>query len=47
VLGATEFNNQIARGWAFPSLAECRQMWEARNGGQWQWDNDVEDWQAR
>jgi hypothetical protein len=47
VLGATEFNNQAARGWAFPSLAECRQMWEARNGGQWQWHSDVEDWQAR
>jgi hypothetical protein len=40
-----EFNTQTARGWAFPSLLECRQTWEARNGGQWEWHHDVKEWQ--
>jgi hypothetical protein len=44
LFGVYEFNNQVRRGWAFPSLAECRQIWEARNGGQWPWHHDVPQW---
>jgi hypothetical protein len=42
--GMQEFNIQSARGWVFPSLADCRQAWEARNGGQWEWHHDVKSW---
>ena len=37
-------NNQKHRGWAFPSLAECRQIWAGRNGGEWIWYRDLEEW---
>jgi hypothetical protein len=39
------FNIQTHRGWAFPSLAEYRQIWEARNGGRWKWHHSVEAWE--
>jgi len=45
LLGVTEFNNKVARGWAFPPLAECRQAWERRNGGTWRWHHDVPEWE--
>jgi len=32
-----DFNNQIARGWIFPELPDCRQSWEQRYGGKWNW----------
>jgi hypothetical protein len=40
-----DFNNQSARGWAFPALADCRRLWEARYGGTWNWLYDVKEWQ--
>src|SRR6202158_3746386 len=46
LFGVTDFNNQTARGWAFPPLAECRRAWEARNGGSWPWHRDVIEWQG-
>ena len=39
-----EFNNRAQRGWVFPDLAECRRLWEQRNGGSWQWHHDVTEW---
>ena len=39
-----EFNIKVARGWAWPPLAECRKAWEVRNGGAWNWHHDVEEW---
>ena len=44
VLRVEPFNNKYARGWAFPSLPECRKLWEGRNGGRWTWHRDVADW---
>src|SRR5262249_23566957 len=44
MLCATEFNAQVARGWALPPLAECRRIWEARYGGRWEWHSDVSEW---
>ena len=44
VLRVEPFNNKYARGWAFPSLPECRKLWEVRNGGRWTWHRDVADW---
>jgi hypothetical protein len=44
VLGVTPFNNQAQRGWAFPSLAECRALWERRNGGHWHWHRELSEW---
>jgi hypothetical protein len=38
------FNNQAARGWAFPPLPECRQIWAAHNGGRWIWFRDLDRW---
>jgi hypothetical protein len=40
----TDFNNQLARGWAFPPLWECRQAWEARHGGSWNWHSELREW---
>ncbi len=39
-----DFNNQAARGWKFPPLAECRRLWEARYGGKWNWLYNVKEW---
>jgi hypothetical protein len=44
VLHVTDYNVQTARGWAFPSLPECRQLWEARNGGRWHWRRKLDGW---
>jgi hypothetical protein len=38
------FNNQSARGWIFPPLSVCREIWAARMGGQWIWHRVVGDW---
>jgi hypothetical protein len=46
VLGVEEFNVKVLRGWAFPELAECRRLWEQRNGGRWHWHHDVQEWQG-
>jgi hypothetical protein len=46
VLGVEEFNVKVLRGWAFPELAECRRLWEQRNGGRWHWYHDVQEWQG-
>jgi hypothetical protein len=45
VFGVTPFNTKVARGWEFPPLAECRRLWEARNGGSWNWHYEVEEWE--
>jgi hypothetical protein len=45
VLGVEAFNTKVARGWAFPELAECRRLWASRNGGTWRWHRDAEEWQ--
>jgi hypothetical protein len=37
------FNTKVARGWAFPDLAECRTIWAQRNGGHWRWHRDVDE----
>ena len=35
-----------ARGWEFPPLAECREKWETKFGGQWDWQNpEITEWQ--
>ena len=47
LFGVEPFNNQSARGWIFPSLAECREAWERHNGGHWRWHSDVEEWLLR
>jgi hypothetical protein len=39
-----DFNNKVARGWAFPPLDECRKIWADRNGGTWRWHREVEEW---
>lgn len=39
-----DFNNQAARGWAFPPLSECRASWAQRYGGKWNWHHDVREW---
>jgi hypothetical protein len=44
LFGMEDFNVQVARGWAFPPLAECRKTWERRNGGHWQWNNNLAEW---
>lgn len=46
LLLVSQFNNKYARGWVFPSLAECRRLWEMRNGGRWHWRRDVSEWQC-
>jgi hypothetical protein len=38
------FNVQVARGWAFRPLTECRSIWEARCGGSWPWHRPLADW---
>jgi hypothetical protein len=45
--GIEDFNIQLARGWAFPPLAECRAAWEARNGGRWHWHREAKRWGNR
>jgi hypothetical protein len=45
LLRVEAFNTKVARGWAFPELAECRQLWASRNGGTWRWHRAVEEWQ--
>lgn len=45
--GMKAFNNKVARGWAFPPLAECRALWTGRNGGRWRWHRDVPEWGTR
>ena len=42
LFSVTELNNKVRRGWVFPELAECRRLWELRNGGSWPW-HYVED----
>jgi hypothetical protein len=41
-----DFGIQVARGWAFPPLADCRRAWEQRYGGRWNWHHDVAEWKA-
>jgi hypothetical protein len=41
-----DFGIQVARGWAFPPLSDCRRAWERRFGGKWNWHHDVEEWRA-
>jgi hypothetical protein len=41
-----DFNNQLARGWAFPPLTDCRGSWEQRYGGKWNWHHDIKDLRA-
>jgi hypothetical protein len=38
------FNIQVARGWAFPPLADCRRAWERRYSGSWPWHEDIPEW---
>jgi hypothetical protein len=39
-----QYNVQRARGWIFPSLSECRAIWSARYGGEWNWHRDLTEW---
>src|SRR6516164_7844847 len=41
------FGTGTARGWKFPPLPECRKLWEARYGGHWDWQHEIEEWQRR
>ena len=45
--GIEDFNIQLARGWAFPPLADCRAAWETRNGGRWHWHREAKRWGNR
>ena len=42
-----DFNNQAARGWALPPLADCRRQSEQRYGGKWNWHHDVKGMEDR
>ncbi|MFZ2082023.1 MAG: hypothetical protein WAV38_36285 [Xanthobacteraceae bacterium] len=41
------FGSGTARGWKFPPLPQCRKLWEARNGGRWDWLHEIDEWQRR
>ena len=41
-----DFGNQLARGWIFPSLTDCRQSWSQRYGGKWTWHHNVKEWRV-
>jgi hypothetical protein len=42
--GMKQFNRNGVRGWIFPELSYCRERWERRNGGSWDWHRDVKEW---
>jgi hypothetical protein len=43
--GLEAFNDQSSRGWIFPPLAGCREAWERRNGGRWEWQHpEITKW---
>lgn len=46
LFGAYSVSDGSARGWALPSLSDCRRMFEERNGGQWKWHHEVQEWGA-
>jgi hypothetical protein len=43
-MAVERFNIKSARGWIFPALAECRQRWETRFDGSWDWHDDIPEW---
>src|SRR5262249_37859853 len=36
-----------ARGWEFPPLLELRARWETKFGGEWNWHEELDDWQSQ
>jgi hypothetical protein len=44
-MGCKHKSNGKAWGWIFPPLAEAREVWRARAGGDWEWlAPDITDW---
>jgi hypothetical protein len=44
-MGCKHKSNGKAWGWVFPPLAEARETWRARAGGDWEWlAPDITDW---
>jgi Family of unknown function (DUF5906) len=40
-------NTDGNRGWIFPPLYVCREIWERKHGGRWRWHLDLRDWLDR
>ena len=42
-ISCAKYKNSAFNGWSFPTLAECREAWEAKYGEE-QWDNPIDEW---